>query len=152
MDITGTFRFDHPQPVVWAVLTHPDSIAAALPGVQTLTPIPGQSLAWTAQISLAFIAINAEFSGEIRLTDLRELSEFRLSVSSGSGDSRLTGSALITLTPVEDSPAHTLLTYSGEAELTGKFASFPPAIVKSVVMMLVRQYFMTLSHQVGGAN
>ncbi len=152
MDINGTFRFEHPQPMVWGVLTHPESIATALPGVQTLTPIPGEALAWTAQISLAFIAINAEFAGEVSLTDLQAPSQFRLNVASGEGDSRISGSAIIALAPIEDAPDHTVLTYSGAAEMTGKFASFPPAIIKSVVMMLVRQYFMTLSRQMGGGE
>ena len=148
MDISGTFRFDHPQPAVWAILTDADAIAAALPGVHTLTPIPDQPLAWTAQISLSFIAINAELEGEVRLTDLNAPSNFRLSILSGSGDSRLSGSALISLSSVEDAPIHTALTYTGAAEMTGKFAAMPSAIVKSVVMMLVRQYFMALSRQI----
>lgn len=147
MEITGLYRFEHPHQVVWDILTTPDSIAAALPGVQTLTPIAGETLAWRALISLSFIAINTELIGEVRMSDLDAPNQFRLTVSSGTGESTLRGSALISLSPADDQPTHTLITYTGLAEVTGKFASFPPAIVKSVVMMMVRQYFGALANQ-----
>jgi carbon monoxide dehydrogenase subunit G len=150
MDITGNYRFEHPQSAVWGILTHPDSIAAALPGVQTLTPIDGETLAWTALISLAFVAINAEFTGEVRMSELDAPSQFRLTVTSGTGESTLHGSALIALAPTDETPDHTHITYTGTAELTGKFASFPVAIVKSMVMMMVRQYFGALARQLEG--
>lgn len=150
MDITGVYRFEYPQPTVWNILTDPASIEAALPGVKTLTPIAGETLAWTALISLAFVAINAEFTGAVHMSDLDAPTQFRLTVSSGEGESTLRGSALITLMPAEDNPDHTSITYTGVAELTGKFASLPAAIVKSVVMMIIRQYFNTLARQLGG--
>lgn len=151
MDITGHYRFEHPQSAVWGILTHPDSIAAALPGVKSLTPIDGEPLAWAAVISLSFIAINTELAGEIRMTELQAPSQFRLVVSSEVGDSSLHGSALIALSPAEEKPLHTEITYTGTAELTGKFAVLPAAIVKSMMMMIVRQYFGALARQLEGA-
>lgn len=128
-------------------MTDPDAVAKAIPGVQSLTPIPGEPLAWSARISLAFIAINAEFGGEVRMGELSAPSQYRLTVSGGGDESRITGSALITLQPDPENPDFTDLAYAGTASMTGKFEAAPPAIVKSVVMMIARQFFGALARQ-----
>ncbi|MCU0476579.1 MAG: SRPBCC domain-containing protein [Anaerolineae bacterium] len=142
MDIAGTYVFDHPQPTVWDALTDPDRITTAMPGVRQLIPIDGQPLAWQAIISLSFIGISAEFGGEISLSDLAAPDQFRLNISGGSQDSRIEGSALLSLSPVPEAETpQTELRYAGTASATGKFESFPPSMVKTLVMTLARMFF-----------
>lgn len=142
MDIAGTYVFEHPQPLVWDALTDPDRIVVALPGVRELTPIDGQPLAWHAVISLSFIGLSAEFGGQIALSDLAAPDRFTLNISGGGQDSRIEGSALLSLAPVPEAETpQTELRYTGTATATGKFEAIPPTMVKGLVMTLARMFF-----------
>jgi uncharacterized protein len=146
MKLSGKYQFDADQQTVWDLLMNPNAIARALPGVETLTPIEGEDLAWRASAKIGVAAISGTFTGTIRMTELQPPARYRLNVSGEGQQSAVGGFALISLAPGAD-PAKTDLSWEGEATISGKLAGIGQRLIAMTANMMANQFFQGLAKQ-----
>lgn len=126
----------------------PHAIAKALPGVDQLIPIEGESEAWRANIKLSLAMVSGTFSGVIRMTDIDDAQHrYRLSVNGEGQQSVIGGTALISLAP-GSTDHQTILTWNGEATIAGKLAGIGQRLIGAAAGMLSKQFFRGLARQI----
>lgn len=146
MKVSGTYTFDADQPTVWAVLLDPNALAKALPGVETLIPIEGETLAWRATAKIGLAGISGTFTGTVRLRDVQPITSYQLDVHGEGQQSIINGHAAIALAPASD-PHRTVLTWTGDAAISGKLAGIGQRVINMAAPMLANQFFQGLAKQ-----
>lgn len=147
MELNGTHSFNYPQRQVWDTLMNPEKIAQALPGVETLTPLENQPLAWQANAKIGIAAVNGRYAGTIRMTEIEVPDQYRLSVSGEGQQSIISGTALIKLTYDTDKQ-QTVLTWDAEAQINGNLARVGQRLIKSAADMMSRRFFDGIDSQI----
>lgn len=146
MNLSGNYSFDADQQTVWGLLTDPNAIAKALPGVDALVPIEGESMAWRADAKIGISIISGVFSGVVRMTDVQPPQGYRLNVTGEGQQSVVSGYATIVLTPAAGG-AKTTLDWTGEANISGKLAGIGQRLIGSAASMMAKQFFQGLAKQ-----
>jgi carbon monoxide dehydrogenase subunit G len=147
MKLTDSFTFKADQQAVWDILMDINAIAAALPGVDQMTPIEGESNAWRANVKLGVANISGTYSGTIKMSELTPPTQYRLTVSGEGQASVVNGSALLTLTPNPDEQT-TVVSYDADAQVTGKLASIGQRLIAPAAKMLAKTFFNNLAKQI----
>ena len=151
MQLSGDYTFDADVDTVWNVLMDPQAIATALPGVEALTPIEGETDAWKANARLKVAAITGAFSGEVRISEKNPPQSYRLTVQGDGQQSIINGTAIISLSAVEGA-AKTKLHWEAEASVSGKIAGIGQRLVKAAATMLSKQFFKGLAKQLPASD
>jgi len=146
MEINGTYAFSADQDAVWRLLMDPDAIAKAIPGVQEMIPIEGETNAWRAVAKIGVGAISGTYAGVVRLSDVEPPNRYRLTVSGEGQQSIINGTALLTLTH-DAEQQQTILTWDAEANVSGKLASIGQRVVKSAAGLMSKMFFGALAKQ-----
>ena len=147
MRLSGTFIFDTDQQVVWDVLMDPNAIAQAIPGVDELIPLEGESHAWRATAKIGIASISGTYTGIVRMSDLEPIHLYRLTVSGEGQQSIINGTALMKLT-YDPAQQKTVLSWDAEASISGKLASIGQRLIGAAANMLSRQFFSALAKQI----
>lgn len=147
MELHCTHVFDHPQHKVWEALMDPQIIGHALPGVEELLPVEGEALAWKANAKIGIAAINGHYEGTIRMTEIQEPAQYRLTVSGEGQQSIINGTALIKLVYDADKQ-QTILTWDAEAHINGNLARVGQRLIKSAADMMSRRFFDGINRQI----
>jgi len=150
MNLSGSYTFNADQQTVWSLLTNPDAIAKALPGVDKLDPIEGESDAWRATAKIGISIVSGTFSGTVRMTDLQPPTSYRLNVAGEGQQSVINGFANIVLAPAAD-PAKTTLNWTAEANISGKLAGIGQRLLTPAANMMANQFFQGLAKQLPSA-
>ena len=151
MKLSGTYTFQADQAAVWKVLMDPQAIARALPGVDALIPIEGESNAWNVTAKLGIAMISGTFSGTIRMSDLQAPESYRLSVAGEGMQSVVSGYALIHLVPDTSAAPKTVLNWEGDATISGRLAGIGQRLIGSTATTMANQFFGALAKQVPSA-
>lgn len=146
MKLSDTFTFDADQQSVWNLLMNPDAIAAALPGVDALIPIEGETRAWRASARLGVASVNGTYAGTVRMSDIEAPDRFVLSVSGEGQQSIINGTALLSLS-YNPETAQTVIQWEADANIAGKLASVAQRLVTAAASFLSRQFFQALAKQ-----
>ncbi|MBC8171743.1 MAG: carbon monoxide dehydrogenase subunit G [Anaerolineae bacterium] len=152
MEISGHYIFNVDQNTVWNILMNPDAIAKAIPGVREMTPIEGEENSYRALAKLNVAAVSGSYTGVIRMTEIDAPHQYRLTVTGEGQQSIISGSALIKLTPGEDDPTKTTVTWDAQGNLSGKLAGIAQRLVGMTASLLSRQFFSGLAKQLGDGN
>ncbi len=147
MQLNGSHIFEHPQEKVWSALMDPKVIANAIPGVEELQPIEGESHAWRAEAKIGIAAVSGRYSGIIRMSDIQAPRQYRLTVSGEGQQSIINGTALITLNYDPDS-RQTTLTWDAEANINGNLARVGQRVIKSAAGLMSRNFFDGVDKQI----
>ncbi|HUY76488.1 MAG TPA: carbon monoxide dehydrogenase subunit G [Ktedonobacterales bacterium] len=150
MNLSGSYTFNADQQTVWALMTNPDAIAKALPGVDKLDPIEGESNAWRATAKIGISIVSGTFTGTVRMTDLQPPTSYRLNVAGEGQQSVISGFANINLAPAADT-AKTTLTWTAEATISGKLAGIGQRLLTPAANMMANQFFQGLAKQLPSA-
>jgi len=140
MKLSDTFTFDADQDTVWQLLMDPAAIAKAMPGVDKLTPIDGETNAWRANARIGIAAVNGTYSGVVRLSEITAPTQYRLTVNGEGQQSFIGGTALLTLHYDADQKK-TILNWDADANISGKLASIAQRLVVAAASMLSKQFF-----------
>ncbi len=146
MEINGIYTFSADQDVVWKLLMDPDAIAKAIPGVQEMIPIEGETNAWRAVAKIGVGAISGAYAGVVRMSDIGPPNRYRLTVSGEGQQSIINGTALLTLS-YDAAQRQTILTWDAEANVSGKLASIGQRVVKSAAGLMSKMFFGALAKQ-----
>ncbi len=124
----------------------PNAIAQAIPGVDRLIPIEGESNAWRATAKIGIASVSGTYTGVVRITDLEPIHQYRLTVSGEGQQSIINGTALMKLA-YDPELQKTVLTWDAEANIAGKLASIGQRLIGAAANMLSRQFFSALAKQ-----
>jgi carbon monoxide dehydrogenase subunit G len=151
MEITGNYLFDADQETVWTLLMNPDAIAKALPGVQEMVPIEGETNAWRAAAKIGIASVSGTYTGIVRITEMSPPNTYRLTVGGEGQQSVINGTALMTLT-YDPEQKKTIVSWDAEANISGKLASIAQRLVKAAAGLMSKQFFGALAKQLPTPN
>jgi hypothetical protein len=155
MEIVGNYTFSYDQNAVWNILMSPDAIAKAIPGVQEMIPIEGESNSWRAIAKLNVAAVSGSYTGIVRMSEIEAPHQYRLTVSGEGQQSIISGTALIRLEAKADAPTdkpETVVHWNAEGNLSGKLASVAQRLLQVAASLLSRQFFGGLAKQLGSSE
>ena len=133
----GSVELSAPPAEVWKLLLDPDTLAAVVPGCETLEQVAEDS--FRAEVQIGVAGIKGVYSAEIELRDKKEPSSVRLvgkaSGALGFGE----GEGRVTLEPAGE--GRTKLAYSYRANVGGKVAAVGQRMLGTVTKILIGQFF-----------
>jgi uncharacterized protein len=144
--LSGNFTFDAEQQAVWNLLMNPDAIAAALPGVDTLVAIEGETHAWTATARLGIASVSGTYTGKVRMTGIVPPERYTLTVSGEGQQSIIDGSAVLNLS-FDPDLNKTVITWEADANISGRLAGIAQRLIKAAAALLSRQFFQGIAKQ-----
>jgi carbon monoxide dehydrogenase subunit G len=151
MEITGSYTFPFDQAAVWNVLMSPNAIAKAIPGVQEMIPVEGESHSWTAVARLNVATVTGSYTGKVHMSEIDAPNQYRLTVSGEGQQSIINGTALIRLEAKPGEKPETIVHWTAQANLAGKLASVAQRLIQVAASLLSRQFFGALAKQLGAA-
>ena len=145
MELSGSHTFAAPRPVVWQVLTDPETLRRTLPGCQRFEAQPDGSYQVTMTIGIA--AIKGTYTGTVHLLDEQPPDSYTLKVAAKGGVGFVDGQGHFTLTPSEGGDGQTLVRYTGAAQIGGKIAGVGQRLLKAGAEMIANQFFKALDKE-----
>jgi carbon monoxide dehydrogenase subunit G len=146
MKFRGSYYFDAEQDVVWNLMTNPQAIAAASPGVEEMIPINGEEDAWRTKATIRGGMINGSYSGTLHITERNPNESYRLTISGEGNRTIVNGTALITLS-YDEGLEQTIVQWDGNADISGELARIGQPIFQAAATMVTKQFFRTLAKQ-----
>lgn len=143
MELSGKHTFDAPQPVVWKVLTDPETLKRTLPGCQRFELQDDGSYAVTLSIGIA--AIKGTYVGTVNLLNVNPPDSYSLKLSAKGGVGFVDGQGDFVLKP--DGSDKTLLTYTGHAQVGGKVAGLGQRVLHAGANLVIGQFFRAMDKE-----
>ena len=128
---------------------NPDAIARALPGVDRMIPIEGETNAWRITAKIGIAAISGSYIGIVRMSDITKPDRFRLSMEGEGQGSIIGGSCQIELT-ADPAAGTTSVLWTADANVFGRLAGIGQRLMSAAATMLARQFFASLARQIPG--
>jgi carbon monoxide dehydrogenase subunit G len=140
MKISDTATVHAPATEVWAALTDPAVLAAAIPGCELLEPTgPGS---WRFTLTARVASIDGTLAGDATITHRQERTSVTLSASGAGGPGTVTATIRITLTPGADGT--TDLSYDADAAIGGQLAGVGQRMLASAATRMAGQFASAL--------
>jgi uncharacterized protein len=136
MHLDGSYTFKAGRDKVWQTLQSPETISQCMPGCQSFEPIGVDRYEATMRIGVG--PIKGTYSGKIFLHERTEPESYRMDVEGGGGPGHMRGSGLLRL---EERGGETVVTYDGEAHVSGKIASVGQRLLGVSAKQLINQFF-----------
>ena len=146
MELSGTHTIKAPQALVWKVLTDPETLRRTLPGCQRFEAQEDGSFNITMSIGIA--AIKGTYTGTVRLLNEMPPDSYSLKVAAKGGVGFIDGQGDFVLSPAEDNPDHTKLSYTGQAQVGGKIAGVGQRLLHGGANLVIGQFFRALDKEV----
>jgi uncharacterized protein len=140
MKLSGTTTMHAPAGDVWAALTDPAVLVAAIPGCERLEPAGTDRYRFT--ITAGFAAIQGTYAGEVALSQQREPSSFLLTARGAGGPGTVATSIHVTLSPAADGT--TELSYDADAQIGGMIAGIGQRMLASIAERLIGEFFASV--------
>jgi carbon monoxide dehydrogenase subunit G len=142
MQISGSYTFKAPRQKVWDTLQSPTVISQCMPGCERFEPLGDDR--YEATMRLGIGPIKGTYTGRIYLHDRNEPTSYRMDVEGGGGPGHMKGSGLLELR--EDAGA-TVVSYDGDAQVTGKIASVGQRLMGVTAKQLITQFFKCMERR-----
>lgn len=140
MEMQGTRLVDAPRAAVWAALSDPAVLQAAIPGCRSFTGSPADG--FDAVVTRKVGPVSATFRGRVTLSDVVPGERCTLSgVGEGGAAGSARGSAAIRLA---DEGGGTRLSYEVSASVGGKLAQLGSRLVDGVAKRMADAFFAAL--------
>ena len=136
MKVEGTYSFAAPRETVWGLLNDPGVLARVTPGVKALTPQGSDT--YKATIELAVGPVKGAYDGKVSITDKTAPERMILVIEGGGkpGTIRATGELRL-----EEQDGRTVVTYVGDAQITGLIASVGHRLIGGVAKQMAGEFF-----------
>jgi carbon monoxide dehydrogenase subunit G len=144
MNLSGTYTFDGPRPVVWELLQDPVVLAKALPGTERLTLTSEDRFEGVMKVSVGPVTA-AKFDVVVTLNDKLPPQRFHMQIEGKGGVGFTRGTASVEL--AEQPENRTLMTYNSDVQVGGKIASVGQRLIESVGKMMMRQALDALARE-----
>jgi uncharacterized protein len=142
MHLNGSYTFTAPRGQVWDTLQSPDIISQCMPGCEKFDPIGEDRYEATMRIGIG--PIKGTYTGRIYLHDRSEPERYRMDVEGGGGPGHMKGSGLLEL---REEGGETVVTYDGDAQVTGKIASVGQRLIGVSAKQLINQFFKCMERK-----
>jgi len=141
MKIGDTATLHAPVHEVWAALTDPVVLAAAIPGCQRLEPAsPGT---WRFTLAADVASMHGTFTGDATVTERRPREYVTVTARGAGGLGGVTATVRVTLAPGADDT--TELSYDADTTIDGQLAGIGRRMLASAGMRLASQFLTALS-------
>jgi carbon monoxide dehydrogenase subunit G len=153
MHLEGTHTFRAPRAQVWSVLLDPAALAGCLPGCEGFHPV-GEGR-YEATLTVGVANVKGTYKSTIELRDVKAPDSYRLYVEGGGRPGSIKGEGLLVFSDGEDG---TVVSYSGDVQVTGTVARVGQRLLGSVAKMMVGKFFecmdgkVTVAGQATSAN
>ncbi|MBI1386433.1 MAG: carbon monoxide dehydrogenase [Rhizobiales bacterium] len=144
MQITGETILPADPATVWRALNDAEVLRQCIPGCESLEQTGENEL--KATVATRIGPMQTRFTGTVTLSDLKPPVSYTIS-GSGSGGvaGNAKGSAHVELAPVAEG---TRLTWSADAQVSGKLAQLGSRLIDSVAKSMANQFFGKFSQVV----
>lgn len=137
MEMTGERSIPATRERVWAALNDPYILRISIPGCKTLLRRDDTTFRGTATVRVG--PVSANFTGDIKLLDVKPPSSYRLEASGLGGAAGFAkGSADVSLSEQDDG---TLLSFGVKAEIGGKLAQLGTRLLDATAKQMADQFF-----------
>jgi uncharacterized protein len=135
--LTGKKTIALPQGQVWAALNDPDILGQSIPGCESFQKVTDN--AYRATVMSRIGPVQARFSGTVSLSDFDAPNGYTITGEGSAGPAgSAKGSARVSLAPA---PEGTLLTWTADAQVSGKIAQIGSRLIDSTANMMANQFF-----------
>jgi carbon monoxide dehydrogenase subunit G len=149
MDLTGEFRIEAPQDLVWKALNDADILKASIAGCEELVKTADNE--FTAKVTAKVGPVKASFGGKVTLSDLDPPSGYTITgEGSGGAAGFAKGSAKVRLKPAEGGA--TMLTYQVDAQIGGKLAQIGSRLIEGAARKMSADFFAAFGAEVARLN
>jgi uncharacterized protein len=140
IQLQGSYTFDAPREAVWEAILDPDVLSKVLPGCERLQEVGENE--YEGEINIRVGPVQGKFQGKVILSNIIDQESYHISLQGqgqsgfvkGLGDLKLEGNG-----------SQTMLTYSGEAQISGRIASVGQRLMDSTARSITRQGLESLN-------
>jgi carbon monoxide dehydrogenase subunit G len=137
------YTFPASRETVWKFLQDEEVLRRSLPGCQKLEEV--SEGVYSAELGLNVGPVKGMFTGEVKLSELREPESYRLTISGKGKPGEIRGDARIQL---EEAEGGTVLICTSEAQVTGVLASVGQRVMGSVAKLILGQFFKAVEKEI----
>ncbi|HXB46867.1 MAG TPA: carbon monoxide dehydrogenase subunit G [Streptosporangiaceae bacterium] len=148
MRISGAATMHAPAGRVWAALTDPAVLVAAIPGCEQFEPAGPDTYRFT--VAAAVASIQASYTGEVSLSQQQQPSSFVLTASGAGAPGTVTTSVQIRLADIANGT--TELSYDADAVIGGLIAGVGQRMLSSVARRLAGAFFSSVDEFLVGTG
>src|SRR5687767_14181570 len=142
MHLEGSYTFDAPRQQVWDTIQDPQVIAQCMPGCEKFEEIGEDRYEATMRIGIG--PIRGVFTGRIRLYERTAPEQYRMDVEGGGGPGNMKGGGLLEL---REEDGRTVVSYAGDANVTGKIASVGQRLLGVSAKQMINQFFKCMEQR-----
>ena len=139
MHLEGSHRLAATAETVWKLLNDPDVLARVSPGISELRPLGDDRFEAVFQIKMG--PVNSSFEGTFELRDKREPLGYRLITNAEGRIGTIAAEGTFKLRREGD---ETIVSFEGDARLTGILARMGQRVLSGVGRMFTNQFFRAL--------
>ena len=143
MHLEGSHRLAATAETVWKLLNDPDVLARVSPGISELRPLGDDRFEAVFQIKMG--PVNSGFEGTFELRDKREPLGYRLIIEADGRIGTIAAEGTFELRREGDA---TIVSFNGDARLTGILARMGQRVLSGVGRMFTNQFFKALEGEV----
>lgn len=147
MLLTGSQRMPAPQEVTWEAVLNPDVLRACIPGCEAVNEIAPDT--YTITLTLGAGPVRGTFTGRCAVDGKQPRSFFRLVITGGAVQARVSAVAAISLAAAS---SQTDLAYQVEVKVSGRLGLFGDRMLKPFASRLIGQFFGNLEQQLIQTN
>jgi len=134
IQLQGAYTFDAPLEAVWEAVRDPDVLSKVLPGCERLQETGENE--YEGEINIRVGPVQGKFQGKLTLSNIIEPESYHIDLQGQGQPGFVKGLGDLKL---ESNGSQTLLTYTGEAQISGRIASVGQRLMDSTARSITRQ-------------
>ncbi|MCF8564334.1 carbon monoxide dehydrogenase subunit G [Alicyclobacillus tolerans] len=143
IQLTGSKDFPVPPEQTFRLLTDPDALIKAMPGLKSLNKRTETS--YDAELEVGVAGIKGVYKGSLEMRDVLPGEGYRMTVNGEGPMGFMEADVQVALTPVGESG--TRLKYDGTAKVGGTVAGVGQRVLSGVAKFITNQFFNGLLKQ-----
>jgi uncharacterized protein len=144
MNLSGSHPINASAKKIWDLLMDPDTLARITPAITKLEKIDDENFKAIADVKIG--PINGEFTGNLKLADIKLHESFTLSIQQNSKVGN--ANAVMKMNLKALSPTQTEMSFNGDVKLSGMLNMMGQRVITPVANMLTKQFFDALEEEV----
>lgn len=140
MKLEGSKVFPIDPKKAYELITNPDAIQRAMPGLKELRPV--SETAYEAKMEVGVAGIKGVYDGSLEMTDVNPGASYRLLIKGEGPMGFMDADVAVSLAGADD--GGTTVNYAGEAKVGGTVAGVGQRMLSGVAKLIINQFFNAL--------